>query len=69
MPSVQRSLTIGGTATQTLANRTVTIAAGATVRAQFLDAPTVPPGNYRVTITVLEDPDVGPNNTATFAVL
>ncbi len=60
---------IGGTATQTLADRTLSLAVGATVRAQFLDAPSVPPGNYRVTITVAQDPDVGPSNTATFAVL
>lgn len=59
----------GGTATQQLANRVVTIAPGATVRAQFRDTPTVGPGNYKVTITVVEDPDVGLNNTATFAVL
>lgn len=59
---------IGGAATQTLQDRVVTIGGVATVRIRFNDAPTVPVGDYTVTITVVEDPDVGTNNTATFAI-
>ncbi|MFQ5983226.1 MAG: hypothetical protein ACE5KS_07620, partial [Woeseiaceae bacterium] len=48
--------------------RTVTIAAAGDANVRFNDSITLPPGNYTVTITVDEDPDVGVNNTATFRI-
>jgi len=54
------------TISEVLSPQTITIDAESDFEIEFNDASTLPAGSYTVTITVQEDPNVGPNNSASF---
>ena len=54
------------TISEVLSSQTITIDANSDFEIDFNDASTLPAGSYTVTITVDEDPNVGPNNSTSF---